>query len=911
MDKRLKWRLFLILGVVAVCVLASRPLTERDVRQFLKTEAVNQDDSFRALLSAMEKEYDRAAKKVPVSGIDLLKEKTRDLNLDLARYFPDRGVDNEAVLKYINRETRGKLNLGLDLQGGMHVVLEVDDHELLRKRAENADEPFIAFMDAVKEESRGSVKTSLEVLVARARATGFDLVKYYRKYYTEKYSLDEGKIKNNEDIYVYFREDIETANRGALEILRNRVDKFGVSEPDIQKQGKGELLIQMPGVRDPEKTLELIQGQAYLEFKLVDDNKEALAKAIRENKAPPGFELKVYEKAGRDNRMIEEKILVRERPELTGENLVTAYPGTRSDTREPIVHFKFDHKGARLFSRLTKQYNAEENPPGRQLAILLDGKVLSAPLIRTHIPQGEGYVEGNFTRDEAMILSSQLSAGAYPAPLRVKEKRTVGPTLGEDSIRQGLRAGLAGLIVVVIFMAVYYRLAGLVADIALLLNMGIIVAVLCLLPELLGVKATLTLPGIAGIILTIGMSVDANVLIYERIREELEAGKRLIRAIAAGYQKSFLVIFDSNLTTIIAALVLLNPFNFAWLPTSGPVKGFAVTLTIGIVASMFTALVVTRAIFDLFCLTPRFQRLRMMRMMAHPNYDFVGKWKRMTAISLVVIVAGVVCFALRGNANFGIDFTGGILIQRQFTREVPLEKVRGLLKTLGLGDSSVQSYGGGKGIIIRASADQPENIDRALRETFRDEIDPVVFEQRTEMVGPKVGNRLKIQALLGIAVALLAMMAYVWHRFGSIAFAIGGVLSLAHDVLITLAFCTGFFILPLRQLNISTVAALLTIIGYSINDTIVLFSRLRENLKIRKGEPLEKIINVSINETLSRTILTSLVTLLAVLMLFFFGGEVINDFSFALLIGLVSGSYSTIYIASPVLLLMHRKVRLK
>ncbi len=911
MDKSLMWRVILILAVVAVCVLASSPLTERDVREFLKTEAVNPDDSFRELLAAMQKEYDRAAKKVPVSGIDLLKEKTREMGLDLTRYFPEAGVDNEAVLKYVNRQTRGKLNLGLDLQGGMHVVLEVDELELLRKRAENVDEPFTAFMDAVKEEARGSTKSALDVLIARARATGFDLTKYYRPYYTEKYSLDEKAIAKNEDVYGYFRTDLAAANLGALEILRNRVDKFGVSEPDIQRQGSGELLIQMPGVRDPEKTLELIQGQAFLEFRLVDDNQEALERAVRENKAPPGYELKVYEKVGRSGQPVEEKILVRSRAELTGENLVTAYPGTRSDTREPIVHFKFDHKGARAFSRLTKEYNAEENPPGRQLAILLDGKVLSAPLIRTHIPQGEGYVEGNFTRDEATLLSSQLSAGAYPAPLKIKEKRTVGPTLGEDSIREGLHAMIAGLAIVMVFMLVYYRLAGLIANVALLLNMLIIVAFLCLLPEFLGVKATLTLPGIAGIILTIGMSVDANVLIYERIREELESGKRLARAIAAGYEKTFLAIFDSNLTTIIAALVLLNPFNLEWLPTSGPIKGFAVTLTIGIAASMFTALVVTRAIFDLLTRSPRFQKLRMLRMMAHPNFDFVGKWKLMALISLALIVAGGVCFALRGNENFGIDFTGGMLIQRQFNREVKLEEVRGILKDLGLGDSSVQSYGAGKGIIIRAAVDEPEAVDAKLRAAFAGSIDPSTFEQRTEMVGPKVGHRLKIQALLGIALALVAMMAYVWRRFGSISFAVGGTLSLAHDVLIAVAFCTGFFLLPLRQFNVTTVAALLTIIGYSINDTIVLFSRLRENLKLRRNEPLEKVINLSINETLSRTILTSLTTLLAVLMLFLLGGEVINDFSFVLLVGIVSGSYSTIFIASPVLLLMPMKIRRK
>lgn len=920
LSSSLRWKIIIIAGVAVLLALASYPLTELDVREFLNQKALNKDEAFQELISAIEQDYEEASQKVPVPGVQLLEQKVEELDIDLTRYFPHKtgGLvfkrtlkNNEEILEYIANKTKGNLNLGLDLQGGMHVILAVDELELLKKGADNVDEEFIRFMDDVTDKSRRSAKDPLNVLEDEAQKKKLDLVKYYRKHYQEKYDLPEGKPQSNKDVFDYFQKEIDAANLGSLEILRNRVDKFGVSEPDIQKQGRNELLIQLPGVRDPKQTLNLIQGQAFLEFKLVvPEDDENAKKAIEEGKAPPGFEIKTYERLDAEGQTKEEKILLRDKSELTGENLVTAYFGTKSDTLESIVHFKFDRKGARTFSRITKQHNAVDNPPGRQLAILLDGRVLSAPLIRTHIPRGEGYIEGNFSMDEAKLLASQLSAGAYPAPLMVKEERTVGPSLGEDSIRKGIKAALAGLITVAVFMAVYYLLAGVVADFALCLNIAIIIGVLCLLPILFsGFKATLTLPGIAGIILTIGMSVDANVLIFERIREEIETGKKIRRAIAAGYQKAYLTILDANLTTVIAALVLLNPLGLRFLPTSGPIKGFALTLTIGICASMFTALVVTRVIFELFSLTPRFTNLKMLRFFARPQFDFIGKRQIAFFISGVLIIASILSVVARGEENFGIDFSGGILIQRQFTREVPAEKIREILKSLGLEDSSVQHYGGGKGVIIRAATENYDEIDQAIQKELGAVIDPDTYEQRTEKVGPKVGRRLRAQALGAVVLAMLAIMAYILFRFTEFKFALGAVLALAHDVIITVGFLTGFLLLPVREFNIPIIAALLTIVGYSLNDTIVVFVRIRENGKLLRGETYANIINTSINGVLSRTILTSLTTLVVVLFLFLFGGAVINDFAFALLVGVIVGTYSSIFIASPVLLLWGRKSR--
>lgn len=913
MSKSLKWKILIILGVIALLAWASVPLTERNVRDYIARTAVDQDEAFQALLARMDQDYLTGQDRVPVSGIERLKEEVQVAGIDLTRYFPE-AEDNQAAIDRIAKATRGRLNLGLDLKGGMHVILAVDELELLKKGAAGVDEEFTELFAAAQARAAATALEPLAILREEAEEREVDLTGYFREHYKNKYDLQDEDLSDNNRIFEYFQAELQAASLGALEILRNRVDKFGVSEPEIQRQGANELLIQLPGVRDPEQTLELVQGQAFLEFKLVDDDPERLERALETGTAPPGFSLKTHRRTDFSGRETEETFLLVDKSDLSGEYLVTAYMGTRGDTGEPIVNFKFDRTGARIFSRITKQYNAEDNPPGRRLALVLDGNVLSAPNIRTHIPGGQGYIEGSFTFDSARLLASQLAAGAYPAPLLIREQRSVGPSLGADSIRQGIRAALAGLIVVIVFMAAYYLLAGLVADFALCLNVGFIIGILCLLPFLFkGFKATLTLPGIAGIILTIGMAVDANILIFERIREELATGKKLKRAIASGYEKVFLTIFDANLTTLIAALILLNPLGFSFLPTAGPIKGFALTLTVGICASMFTALVVTRVVFELFGLSPRFTALKMLQLFKNPNFDFIGKRRIAFAVSGLVMIGSLAAFIVNGEKNFGIDFTGGILIQRQFAEEVKAEEIREVLAEIGLGGASVQQYGAGTGVIIRTAgtAETAERIDAAIRQALPGRFDPAAFDQRTEMVGPKVGQQLRIQALGAVVLAELAIMAYIWLRFTEFKFALGAVLALVHDVVITIGFLAGFLLLPIRQFNIQIIAALLTIVGYSLNDTIVVFVRIRENMKTMRGETDEKIINASINQVLNRTLLTSLTTLIVVLFLFLFGGEVINDFAFALMIGVVVGTYSSIFIASPVLLFWHRRKTVK
>ncbi len=662
---------------------------------------------------------------------------------------------------------------------------------------------------------------------------------------------------------------LEEAREGAvdraLEVLRNRIDQFGVREPVLQKQGNNKILIQLPGITDRDRAVNLIGQTAILEFKLVSSDADLARRALSGN-IPIGYEISYLNK---------EPLLLHSNANLTGESLVNAEVRfDQSRFNQPIVGLKFDAEGARKFARITA------DNIGRRLAILLDGKIKSAPVIKERIPSGEAIISGRFGLQEARDLAIVLKAGSLPAPLVIEEERTVGPLMGKDSIFKGLRAIAIGGSAVAVFMFIYYLLAGVVALVALTLNIVIILGALGYF------GATLTLPGIAGIVLTIGMAVDANVLIYERIREELRLGKPLAASIQYGYQKAFVTILDANLTTLIAALIL---FQFG----TGPIRGFATTLSVGIVASMFTALFVTRVIFD--CLT--YYGLKRLPMLAFfpaaPKLKLISKRRFAYFLSLIFIIVGVFSFCNRGEKNFGIDFTGGVLQEYEFKNEVSTNDIRIALSEIGLGDSLIQKVKNTERFIIRTYSGVTEDIVVKLRDVFGKENTTIL---RTESVGAIVGEDLKRKAILAITFALIAMCIYIAIRF-KFKFAIAAIVALVHDILI----CVGAMSLFQRELSLPVIAALLTIVGYSINDTIVVFDRIRENMHFQKKMKLPEVVNFSINQTLSRTFLTSLTTLLTVLSLFLFGGEVINPFSFVLLVGVIAGTYSSIFIASPLI----------
>ncbi|MEW6170754.1 MAG: protein translocase subunit SecD [Candidatus Omnitrophota bacterium] len=654
----------------------------------------------------------------------------------------------------------------------------------------------------------------------------------------------------------------------ALEVIRNRIDEFGVKEPLIQRQGEDEIVVQLPGITDRKRAIDLIGKTALLEFKLVSSDPEALKLALS-GTIPDGYELKYVEN---------EPLLVEKTVSLTGDALITAEVRfDQGNFGQSIVALEFNTLGAKKFAEVTAAN------VGRRLAIVLDGKVQSAPRINEAIPSGQAVITGRFSPEEAQDLAIVLRVGALPAPMYVEEERTVGPLLGQDSIKTGIKATIIGSCLVFGFMILYYLLAGFVADIALILNFLMILAGMGMF------HATLTLPGIAGIVLTLGMAVDANVLINERIREELKLGKPLRNAISAGYAKAFSAIFDSNLTTLIAAFIL---FQFG----TGPIRGFAVTLTIGLVASMFTAIVVTRVIFELLLMNKSFKNLPMLQLIKETKIDFIGKRRICYALSILVIIAGIIGFFVKGKAVYGIDFSGGQLQEYEFTKSIPIGDIRAGLSELGLNEASIQQVKeNSKVVIIRTSSDTADVVQKSFEQKFPNNKFQVL---RIEKVGPVAGSHLRSKAKWAIFWALISILVYVAFRFKHINFAIAGVLAIFHDILVA----AGILVLAGRQIDLLIVTALLTIAGYSINDTIVIYDRVRENTRLMRKLSLKELINLSVNQTLGRTILTSGVTLLAVASIFLFGGEVLNNFSFCLLVGFISGVYSTVYIASPLVL---------
>ena len=770
------------------------------------------------------------------------------------------------------------------------------------------------------------------------------------------------------------------APQRALEVIRNRVDAFGGTEPVIYLQpGSDRIVVQIPGrekdagdadgnpISEDERIQRIrdnIMRAARLEFKMVhEESLEIVENMLAGNNAPIGY--KVVDAGGRryfqrdpssdpegtteleiikqrrtfdappntEMMLIKDVIngaelytpaYVERRRKLSGEELKTA--GVQQDFSKLVptyvVALQFDDQGAGKFRRLTVDFapGGDRNPnteQGRQLGIILDGTLFSAPEIRVPIYNGYAQVEGNFTYEDARDLALVLRAGSLPAPIEIIEERSVTATLGEDSIRSSVSALLFGAVAVVVFIILYYLLAGAVAVIALGLDVVLLPLGMMIAAGFLGLFTgmgsfagpiglpTLTLAGIAGIVLTIGRAVDANVLIFERIREEQKAGKRYASAVDSGYEKVFSTIFDANITTLLTAIILF------W-QGSGPIRGFAITLSAGIIVSMYVALVGTRMMFDLLGYYTKIESVKMLSLLSKPSVDFLGKRFIGAVLSVVVILGSWSVFVGKGYDNFGVDFTGGSEVTYEISKTEPFElaTARSFLESSGL-DAQIQtqtefaSEGGeapDKFLVIKVPFEQGEELARIMKEEYSTETEGGrLTYSKTESVGPQVGKELQMRGIKAIVWALLGIVIYVTIRF-EFGVAIGAIVALLHDVLVTV----GLFCLLGRQLSLPIVAALLTIVGYSVNDTIVIFDRIREDLSLNKGKPYREVANGAINRTLGRTVLTSITTLLTVVMLLVFGGGAINAFALALLIGILVGTYSSIFVATPVTLLWHR-----
>ncbi len=659
-----------------------------------------------------------------------------------------------------------------------------------------------------------------------------------------------------------------TAIEVAREVIRNRIDEFGVKEPVIQIQGKDSLLVQLPGEVDRDRVIKLIKQIAFLEFKLVDEDKERVAKALK-GEVPEGYELGYSEDGS--------PLLLEKKAVLTGNDLSDAKSGFDSSMM-PDVNLTLNAEGTKKFARLTA-----ENV-GRRLAIVLDGKVKSAPVIREPIATGNAQITGRFTVEEARDLALVLRAGALPCPLHLEEERTVGPLLGSDSVRRGISSIVLGAVLVAIFMLVYYLLGGVISIVCLLLDLLFILAGLSLL------RATLTLPGIAGMILTLGMAVDANVLIFERIREELSGGKPLSLAVRNGFDKAKRTIFDANITTLIAAF-------FLFVYGTGPIRGFATTLSLGIIASIFTAVFVGRTIFNILIMR-NIKNFPMLEVIRNPRIDFIRLRNLCVIVSIVVIGTGIFKFASLKDRMFGIDFKGGQVLEYKLTPVVNIQELRKSLKEAGFEDITLQEFRDIKGgVIIKSKSDITGKLEKTLKSMFKK-----VERLNITTIGPSVGNILKKKAFFAVVLSILGILVYVAVRFKHFDFALAGVIALFHDVFVSLSFLVLFH----YELTLLTITALLTIAGYSINDTIVVYDRIRELSSRFHKLSLREIINTAINQTLSRTIITSFTTIMVVLAIYILGGSALRGFSFTLLVGFIAGTYSSIYIASPLVLLFRR-----
>ena len=658
----------------------------------------------------------------------------------------------------------------------------------------------------------------------------------------------------------------------AVEVLRRRVDTIGVAEPDIRPLGANKIMIQLPGLSeaDQAKAKKLVTEAAFLEFALVHENSDRF---IADELTPDGYKKYAYTSKDAQGDKFTRDVLVEIENEygLKGEHITSAYPSRDPLTQSPMILFGFNSEGASAMGRLTQQENI-----GKQMAIILDGKLLSAPVLQERITSN-GQITGDFTSEEAATIANAL-LNPLKAPLTIEEEMSVEPSLGEDSVNSGFNAALYGVIAVALFMLLYYWFSGLVANFALVLNLFILIGVMCYL------DAALTLPGIAGIVLTIGMAIDANVLIFERIREELKAGKGTQGAVETGYSKAFGTIIDANLTTLIVSVILMSM-------GTGPVKGFGVTLTVGICASMFTALVVTRLVFDLF---RNFGTGQGLRLMEQPKFNFMGLAKYAFVISWILVAVGIGTGISRGSDAMGVDFKGGDQITLEFTAKKTTEELR---EAIGQ-DSQIQyqAASGGKTerLQVTVGFGKGEQAYTTLTEQFADAEFKKVSQLRT---GPSISNEILQSASKALLIALFAILVYVTFRY-EFSFALGAILAICHDVLMTL----GIFFLWGGELSAPVMAAVLTIIGFSINDTIVIFDRIREDLKLGLPGTFTEIMNGAISKTLSRTVITSGTTLLATGSLFLFGGGAIHSFAFVLLAGVVTGTFSSIFIAGSLVL---------
>ena len=780
--------------------------------------------------------------------------------------------------------------LGLDLRGGASLTLRASEAALAEDLLAEARADLTGALSDEGVQARITVEG--QALIVRPDGAGAPAAALRTAVDAALPSFQRSALARTEPAYsvteteggglrLALREEyLATAQADAMaqsiEVVRRRVDEAGVAEPSIQRLGSDRILVQMPGVADPSALRALLGSTAELTFHRV-----TLDPGAGRPLSPDTLRLAMADGSG--------FLAIEAAPALDGERLAAASAAFNPETGAPVVHFRFDTQGAVTFGELTQSL------VGQPFAIVLDGEVLSAPVIREPILGGSGEISGGFTVEETATLSALLRAGALPVPLEVIEERTVGADLGADAIAGGLWTGLAGFGLVAAVMILLYGGWGIVATGALLLNVVLTIAALTLL------GATLTLPGIAGLILGMGLAVDANVLINERIREETARGKRAASAVQAGFDRAYRAILDSNLTALIATALLF------WLG-SGPVKGFAITMGLGILISIFTAVTVVRSAMDIYLRTRRPKTfeirapLGFLRPQTAPAFRFMRMRFAGLGLSVVLSAASIVLFAAPG-LNYGVDFRGGTLVEAQFEAAPDMAGLRAGVEALGLGDVSLQQSDEGRSLLIRVE-EQPGG--EAAQTRAADQVRAAVANaapdasfERVEIIGPRVSAELAFAGILAVGAASLAMLIYIWARFDW-PFAVGAIATLVLDITKTV----GFFALTGLDFGLTAIAALLTLIGYSVNDKVVVYDRMRENIGRYPAMPLRELIDLSINQTLARSLYTSATALAAMLPMAIWGGAAVQSFAIPMVFGIVVAAGSSVFIAAPILLFL-------
>lgn len=925
------------------------------------------------------------------------------------RRYIDSISSEKVYFGYTYKDVKAKeINLGLDLKGGMNVMLQVQLEDLVSALAgENKTPEFTKAISLAKERSVNSPDDFI-TLFAQAWKEVSNGQRLAQVFGTYDLASKIGPQSSDEDVLKVIRENAESAVANSYNVLRNRIDRFGVTQPSIQQLGNtGRILVELPGVKEPERVRKLLQGTASLEFWPTFDNadiapylqeadaalaatvepdsalvadadvKEAVsdsssvlsdevnasasdAKALAEYRKahplfavlqPSGFrsgacigfangsdtakvnrllnqpEVKgifppefrpvwsvkpsTYVKGGNIFELVAIKVATRDgKAPLDGGAVTDArvsYNGQGVNKGNPSVSMTMNAEGASIWARLTK------DNVGHQIAIVLDDLVYSYPNVNSAITGGSSEITGNFDVEEATDLANVLNSGKLPAPAKIIQEQVVGPTLGSESIRAGLISFIIAFLLVLVYMIFFYSGAGFVADIALLCN------VLLLFGTLVSFGAVLTLPGIAGLVLTMGMAVDANVIIYERVKEELAAGKGLSKAIADGYSNAYSAIIDGQVTTLLTGIVL---FIFG----SGPVQGFATTLIIGIITSVVTSIFITRIIFDDRVSKGKnvsFENNLTKDFLKHTNVNFIDKKKYSYLFSGILIVIAIASISFKG-FTYGVDFTGGRTYVVRFDTSVTAEQVRSAAENEFGETVEVKQFGGESQMKIttkykvdQESTDVDAEIEGKLYNALKGffaEKDMTLGEFTSTLdnpngiissdkVGPTIANDMKRSAIFAVLIALFVIFAYIAVRFNGWTWGLGGVLSLAHTAIIVIGFFSLFSgILPFNlDVDQTFIAAILTIIGYAINDNVVIFDRIREFKVLHPKTDFKTNANIALNSTLTRTINTSVSTLVTMLAIAIFGGESIRGLSVALILGICFGTYASIFIGTPIM----------